>query len=251
MRSLLNRGFYALAPILGGLGRNAAIVTYHSVSNRGTHLSITPSEFERQVAYIAKRYKPLFLSELVERLKKGEDISGRVALTLDDGYADGASEALPILRRYKVPVSIFLIADSIGKTFTDSRGNAYQMLSEAQIKEMRASGLVEFLSHTRSHRTLPSLQSGEFENEIDGARKEIECVLGEPVPKIFAYPKGRISDAARAYLKEKGWAAVSTRPGRVKPGVDLVALPRNDGCVPWDQFRAAFTPASDLLARTR
>jgi len=251
MHAFLKKSFYALAPVTGGLGKCATILTYHAVSDRGTHLSIPPAEFEKQIAYIAKHHKPVFLSELVERLKKGEDISSRVAITLDDGYADGYENVLPILEKYSVSVSIFLITDLIGKTFMDSKSNRYSMLTETQIKELRASGLVEFLPHSRSHAVMSTLSDAQLPEEIEGARKEIERVLEGPVPKIFAYPKGRISDAARKYLADNGYAAVSTRGGRVTQGSDLLGLPRNDGNVSWNEFRAAFTPAADLAARLR
>lgn len=252
MKSLLKHFFYAVAPtIFGGLSRRASILAYHSISNRRTHLAVSPADFEKQVAYIATRYTPVFLSELVRRLCTGEDISGCVVVTLDDGYADSSTNAFPILARHHVPVSIFLITDTIGGTFTDSAGNAYNMLSEGQMRDMRATGLVEFLPHTKSHTVMPVLDSARLDEEIEGARVIVGRILGEDVPRIFAYPKGRVSDAARIYLKEHDWVAVATMRGLVRNDSDRLALPRNgvDPNISWTRFRALFSGAVDAARR--
>jgi len=146
-----------------------------------------------------------------------------------------------------VPATIFVATGNIGGTFADSAGNSFMILSEREMREMRASGLVEFLSHTRSHTPLPALGASHLDDEIEGARQDIEHALGEPVPHIFAYPKGRVTEEARQYLRAHKWAAAGTERGLVQSDSDSYAFPRNAVYkdTSWNQFRAALSTASD------
>jgi peptidoglycan/xylan/chitin deacetylase (PgdA/CDA1 family) len=115
-----SRGFGWL---VAGLERSArsrpgvlAVLTYHRVDDpaRSPHLypglvSALPSEFEEQIRLLASRYRPLSLEKLLA-VRRGEtDLPLRsVLVTFDDGYLDFAAEAWPILRRYEVPVVLFV-----------------------------------------------------------------------------------------------------------------------------------------------
>lgn len=66
-------------------------------------------------------------------------------LTFDDGYADNYFIAFPMLKRYKIKATIF-----INTLYVD---NDPDYLTWKQIKEMYASGIVDFELH--SHRHMP------------------------------------------------------------------------------------------------
>lgn len=83
--------------------RGAAILMFHSIGdNRSFSDNRMPAaRFEEIVAYLAREWEIVPVSRIVEALEKGRAPSSRwIALTFDDGYADNAKVALPILRRH-------------------------------------------------------------------------------------------------------------------------------------------------------
>src|SRR5438093_9822422 len=70
--------------------------------------------FAAEIAYLARHHLVLPLDEMIEATLNGRPLPrGAVAITLDDGFADNFHLAYPILRRYRVPATIFLVAESV------------------------------------------------------------------------------------------------------------------------------------------
>ena len=68
-------------------------------------------EFERQCAHIRRHYVPLSMPRLVELLRSGEPLpKNAVVLTVDDGHRDFLLNAMPVLRRYGLPATVYLIS---------------------------------------------------------------------------------------------------------------------------------------------
>jgi peptidoglycan/xylan/chitin deacetylase (PgdA/CDA1 family) len=89
----------------------AVILLYHSVGGRGIFSdNVTPEDvFERHMRFIAQRRKPVPLSTILEAISQDRDPDPDwVAVTFDDGYADFATTALPILERYGIPATVFV-----------------------------------------------------------------------------------------------------------------------------------------------
>jgi peptidoglycan/xylan/chitin deacetylase (PgdA/CDA1 family) len=70
-------------------------------------------EFEAHLRVITKHYRVLPLRQAVERLHRGDLKNDSVALTFDDGYDSVYSVAFPLLKRYDVPATVFLLTDWI------------------------------------------------------------------------------------------------------------------------------------------
>lgn len=100
----------------------AVILTYHRIIadpysqpyfiQHGMY--VTPATFEKHILFIKKKYKVIFLDDLVDKIKKGDDIGRYCAITFDDGWLDNFKEAYPILTKYRVPATIFLATGFIG-----------------------------------------------------------------------------------------------------------------------------------------
>ena len=91
------------------------ILSYHGICPDGTSNEkwIPPhfvklSEFQKQVEYISKYFKPINLKEAIKALKSRRFSSKMVVITFDDGYANNFYLALPILRKFNVPATVFL-----------------------------------------------------------------------------------------------------------------------------------------------
>jgi len=94
-----------------------AILAYHRVADTPfviSGMSIRIANFEQQIRYIARHYKPLSLQEAVGMIERREKIpKNAIVITFDDGYLDNYVNAFPILRQYRVPATIFLSARAI------------------------------------------------------------------------------------------------------------------------------------------
>jgi peptidoglycan/xylan/chitin deacetylase (PgdA/CDA1 family) len=103
------------------LGRRHAqsllVLPYHRVGPTPDDLlmaPVHPDVFAAQMAHLTRHYSVLPLEEAIDRLFDGSLPARAIAITFDDGYRDNLQHALPILKRYGAPATIFLATDFIG-----------------------------------------------------------------------------------------------------------------------------------------
>lgn len=73
--------------------------------------------FERQIQYIRRHFIPTRLDDLIERLASSRPIDSRsVVITIDDGYDDFFEYAYPVLRRYEVPATLYVVSTFASQT---------------------------------------------------------------------------------------------------------------------------------------
>ena len=68
----------------------------------------TAAEFDWQMRLLREHFHPLSLEEATTRLADGSLPNRAVCVTFDDGYADNEQVALPILKRYDIPATVFV-----------------------------------------------------------------------------------------------------------------------------------------------
>ncbi len=79
-------------------------------------------KFNWQMALLRKHFRPMSLSQAMELLKSGKLPSRTVVVTFDDGYLNNLTVALPILKKYKIPATVFIAtAFSEGKNMWNDR----------------------------------------------------------------------------------------------------------------------------------
>ena len=101
-------------------GSRALVLGYHRVADEAPDpfgMCVRPELFEKHLAAIRRYARPIRLSELVANGENGKPLSGCVAVTFDDGYADVLSAAKPALERYEVPATVFVATGFIGGRF--------------------------------------------------------------------------------------------------------------------------------------
>jgi len=94
----------------GAPGR-AIVLMYHRVSDEPDYLgmAVAPGVFAKQLDVLRTRTRVVALGELVARLKDAGPLAeDMAAITFDDGYQDNLDQALPLLRRYGLPATVFV-----------------------------------------------------------------------------------------------------------------------------------------------
>ncbi len=88
------------------------ILSYHRVGTSGIPLycQLAPKLFEAQMKYLRANYPILSITDIHERLRCPTGAQMGVAVTFDDGYLDTYTEAYPILKRYDIPATIYVVA---------------------------------------------------------------------------------------------------------------------------------------------
>lgn len=127
----------------------------------------------------------------------------RVVLTFDDGYQDFLINALPVLISYRVPASVFLVVDMLGKTSTWNKyAREAQLMTELEVSRVRAEGM-SLGSHTLTHADLTTLDDEELKRQLITSRKMLGD-LGE-IFFPFSYPWGRYAMREVEAVKAAGY----------------------------------------------
>jgi peptidoglycan/xylan/chitin deacetylase (PgdA/CDA1 family) len=71
--------------------------------------------FELQIEHLSKHYHCLDISSAMTLLQQGKLPSKTVLVTFDDGYKDNLTLALPILKKYSVPATIYITTGFINR----------------------------------------------------------------------------------------------------------------------------------------
>jgi peptidoglycan/xylan/chitin deacetylase (PgdA/CDA1 family) len=197
------------------------VLMYHSIDDRGkeTKLSLSPESFARQMEFLHKyRYNVVGLDKIAIYMRKKEKIPPRtVAITFDDGYYNNYQYAYPVLKRYGIPATIFIIIKMVGQP---------GYLGWKEIKEMSDSGLITIGSHTMSHLWMPAMGTRQLADELKASKDILEEKLGKSVD-TFCYPIGAHDERVKKATEASGYAcAVATNPGRHEPSDDIYAIKR-------------------------
>ena len=119
-----------------------------------------------------------------------ESFEENIKTFLENGYYSNYEYIYPILKKYNIKASIFIVTDKIGQEI-----DGIKYLRWEECLEMQNSGLVEIFSHSKKHLFYNKLPVREIRDDVKESYKLIEEHLGKQELKVFAYPYG-------AYTKE-------------------------------------------------
>jgi len=93
---------------------------YHSVvedprqTANTIRISQSRASFEHQMSTLARRFNPVTIEEISDFAANGRKLPPwSVAVTFDDGFADNQEVALPILSRYAIPATFYIMVDAV------------------------------------------------------------------------------------------------------------------------------------------
>ena len=228
---------------------------YHHVNPGGKFINVRPETFELHMRYLwDKGFTAVHANEFADILT-GETAAPQrpVMITFDDGWLDNWVFAFPVLRRYGMKAVIFLITSQIaerGKMQRSDEGRVAAlpsheeskvlieqgrtdevMLSWDEVTEMKGSGLIEFHSHTHTHRRWDKLlpDRGERNEALRGDLRAARELLERKglEGSALCWPQGFYDDEYLAVAGSLGYRMMfTTEAGTNWPGTALKQIKR-------------------------
>lgn len=147
-------------PLLGWpLHRQAlTILVYHRVLTEWDPLrqgELVAEVFDEQVHFLSKNFAVLPLLEAVSLLKQGKLPRRACCITFDDGYADNLTVALPILKQYDLPATVFIATGYLDgqRMFNDAVIDAIALAERPEL-DLRELDLGQHCLETQKDRQL-------------------------------------------------------------------------------------------------
>lgn len=185
------------------------ILMYHhigSTEDNKKKLYVDVKLFEKEMRYLSDNgYTTITLDDLTNALISRKILPSRsIILTFDDGYLDFYTKAFPVLKKYKLKATVFVITSCIDKP---------GYLSTPMIKELLDSSLITVGSHTVSHPNLKNLPLTQVEYELRESKAFLEKQFGIKVTS-FAFPFGSYNNTVTSVVQKAGYRnAVSVKYG--------------------------------------
>lgn len=209
------------------------ILMYHRVERLLAYdqLTVDPERFAAQMAYLSKHCRVITLSQAVTELQCRDYRQSGVVITFDDGYRDNLIHALPILKRYCLPATIFVTVEFCAQIRQHPRypvSSSRLHLDWKEVYSLADELNITIGSHTLTHPYLPRLSYAEAQHEITTSRKQIATEINRSVD-FFCYPSGDLNQREIELVRDAGYfGAVTVAPGCNRPGISLHELRRTE-----------------------
>jgi peptidoglycan/xylan/chitin deacetylase (PgdA/CDA1 family) len=185
---------------------NIPILCYHNLNpTKPGSMNLTPQKFEAQVKWLKDNgFTIIPLKDAVEYLQ-GSRASlppKSVVISADDGWKSIYTYMYPIVRKYNIPVTLFIYPETIS--------NGKHALTWDELKELQHSGFFDIQGHTYSHQNFKlekkHLSPSNYEkfviNELAHSKKILEDKLQIKIT-LLAWPFGIYN----SYLEQQAKAA--------------------------------------------
>jgi peptidoglycan/xylan/chitin deacetylase (PgdA/CDA1 family) len=170
-------------------------------------MNMTPEKFESQVKYLKDNgFTIIPLQEAVNYLQGKRDALPKkpIVITADDGWESNFTYMLPIVKKYNIPVTLFIYPQTI------SEGK--NALTWDQLKQLHQTGLFDVQSHTYDHpnfkqarkRMSPETYAKYVKNQLVNSKKILEEKLGTKV-SFLAWPFGIYDDYLEKQAHDAGY----------------------------------------------
>ncbi|EGK87148.1 polysaccharide deacetylase [Microcoleus vaginatus PCC 9802] len=182
------------------------ILSYRRISADGLD-AVTPQIFEQQLHNLKNLgYYSASLENWRSAKQAKTPLPGKaVLMTFDGGYLDFFQYAWPLLKRFDFTATVFLVAESIGKTNSWEKAEFEEvpLMGWPEILQLRDAG-IEFGSMSATHQPLTALSPTEIVREAAKSRAILERGLEKPV-KCFAYPYGDVDPIVAHLIGATGY----------------------------------------------
>ena len=202
--------------------KEAVCFIYHRFGDsRYPSTNVSVKDFESHLKYLVENdFQVVTFSDAISYLQSEQPAKKTAVITVDDGYKGFFTHALPLLKKYKVPATLFINTKTVG-------GGDYMSWNELRdvVKDD-----IEIGNHTHSHEYFLNLPESSryktFKGEIDLSQSIIKKNL-DVEPIVFSYPYGEFDVEMKKIVKQAGFvAAAAQNSGVMYAGSDMFQCPR-------------------------
>ncbi len=217
-------------PALSADSFRVPILLYHRLGPTvADGMTITTTVFESHMKYLHDNgYTVIPLRRLVDHYlgKAPAPPPKSVVIVADDGHKSVYEYMLPVIRRYRYPVTLFIYPSAIS--------NAKYAMTWDQLRELKKTGLFDLQSHTYWHpnfkrekrKLTPEAYEKLVETQLKKAKVKIESETGGQV-NLLAWPFGIYDDYLLKKAAQAGYVATFTIERRhATPSDPVMKLPR-------------------------
>ena len=240
----------AVSPLHRRVRPSACVLMYHRAADRGIFdlslddWNISPWRLEKQFQWLASNAECVPLVDVLQKCSMAANSKPVVALTFDDGFANFRHNVLPLLERYRIPATLFVVTRYVGsaepypfdhwaqKNRLRVPSLAWRPITWPELEECLRSGLVSVGSHSHNHFNAINVSDAQLAGEATVSREALKARLGENAVSLYSYPYGssRLGHVRTAYteaVRTAGYTmAVTTDLGLAVSSTPLFQIPR-------------------------
>ena len=213
--------------------KQVPIIMYHNIKENPIEDSeISPKRFEEQIKKLKDEgYTAVLMQDLVDYVEKGRELPEKpICITFDDGYLSNYEIAYPILKKYNMKATIFVIGSTVGcqTNYKNTEHPITPHFTLEQAKEMVESGVISIQSHTYDMHQWAPYEDVEkarenilcFEDETESEymkvleedNEEIKEIVKQSGDELIAvaYPSGKHETLTNVVLRKAGIKATVT-----------------------------------------
>lgn len=205
-----------------------AILTYHSIDESGSPISVDPRAFRSHMLFLAGgRPRVVPLADIASPSASDD----AVALTFDDGFQNFRDIAAPLLAELGLPATVFVVSDHVGgkNNWASAASHpvpALPLMSWDDLGTVAEYG-VEIGAHSRRHPRLTAVSAQVLADEVNGGAERIKEAL-DIRPTSFAYPYGDLDHVVVSAVSATYLRACTTELRALSPDDESMRLPRLD-----------------------
>ena len=244
------------AQVLGGPPQRFVVVAFHDVQDRAEDLDHDAVTTDRLVAFFdhlrGDGWNPVSLQDISDARRGLKPLPSKaILITFDDGYSSLYSRVFPLVLAYRIPVVAALVGEWMKYPpgalvpYAGRTKPREFFIDWAQAREMDASGLVEFASHSHNlHRELlinpqgnlaPAMLSlsfnpatglyetqDQFRQRLLNDLRANEALMFQELgkkPRAMIWPYGRYNQTAVEVLAQAGYEfalTLNAEPGHLQ-----------------------------------
>ena len=218
-----------------------AVLMYHHILPKEGFITSSIEQFEKQMRFLYNNGYKTLTSDEFYRYKKGSFKAPKksVFITFDDGWRDNAVYAYPILKRYSLRATIFLVTNWINKA--SEKKEEFEPLSHSECKKIvptnpnkvvmswddveDISNVFDFHSHTATHRDF-YFEKLSWQEDLYTSKETIKKRLGFE-DKHLCWPRGGFDEELVKLAQKTGYEILyTTKRGVNLPDNDLLYIKR-------------------------
>ena len=195
--------FFAL-PLPG----QVPVLMYHFIGNEKDATEsknfVSRKSFEKHLSFLKRfGYRVISLEDYADILEgKRKPVGREIAITFDDGNYTFALEAVPILKSYEYPVTVFVVSESI-------RREIHGSMDQPTLQKLLKYNWIQLGAHSKTHPFLTELNAEKQRDEILNAKSDLEKMFGIKIHSM-AYPYGHFNESVMAETQKAGYRLAFT-----------------------------------------